>query len=222
MFDHLSEQLGSCGDAQSLAECLLHNALKLSNARFGNVQLVKWEEGFLEIESQSGFGDEFLKFFERVHFTDSSACARALRDRRSIVVEDVTKDRQFETCSDILHRANVRAVQSTPMISSSGAFVGVLSTHFPHAHRPTDTEMRGIGQAAQSAANALIAQRANGSSSRDKVTSSLELLRQSQDTIERTNELLSSHRKRDQLIGLLIPRQGLRISGDPNAVEGMQ
>jgi GAF domain-containing protein len=222
MFDPLSEQLRSCGEAESLANCLLHNALKLSNARFGNVQFVSWEEGYVEIEAQSGFGDEFLNFFERVRFADSSACARALRDRRPIVVEDVTKDRQFAPYSEILHRANVRAVQSTPMISSSGAFVGVLSTHFPQVHRPTDTEMRSMGQAAQLAANALIALRVKGSSSRDKITSSLELLRQSHNTIERTNNLLSSHGKHDRLIGLLIRRHGLRVSSDPNDVEDVQ
>ncbi|MFY9835650.1 MAG: GAF domain-containing protein [Xanthobacteraceae bacterium] len=191
MFDPLAEQLRKCGDTQSLANCLLHNALRLSNARFGNVQFVRWEKGYLEIESQSGFGDEFLKFFERVHVVDSSACARAVRDRRSIVVEDVTKDRQFAPCWEILHHANVRAVQSTPMISGSGAFVGVLSTHFPQIHRPTDTEMRIMGQAAQLAANALIALRVNRRSSCDEITSSLELLRQSQHTIERANKLLS-------------------------------
>ncbi|MGC2076378.1 MAG: GAF domain-containing protein [Xanthobacteraceae bacterium] len=191
MFDPLSERLRNCGDARSLAKCLLHNALKLSNACFGNVQFVRWEKGYLEIEAQSGFGDEFLNFFERVQFRDSSACARALRDRCSIVVEDITKDRLFAPCSEILHRANVRAVQSTPMISSSGAFVGVLSTHFPQVHRPTDIEMRNIARSAQLAANALIALRVKGRSSRDEVTSSLELLRQSQDTAERTNKLLS-------------------------------
>ena len=188
MFNPLSEQLRNCSDAQSLAKCLLHDALRLSNARFGNVQLVRWEKGYLEIKAQTGFGDEFLTFFERVHFADSSACARALRDRRSIVVEDVTADRLFATCSEILHRANVRAVQSTPMISSSGAFVGVLSTHFPQAHRPTDIEMRNVEQAAQLAADALIALRVSGRS--DNVTSSLKLLRQSQDAIERANKLL--------------------------------
>jgi GAF domain-containing protein len=170
---------------------LLHGALKLSNACLGNVQLVRWEKGYLEIKAQSGFGDEFLNFFERVHFADSSACARALRDRRSIVVEDVTTDRQFASCSEILHRANVRAVQSTPIISSSGAFVGVLSTHFRRVHRPTAIEMRNIGKAAQLAANALIALRVNGHSAASAVTSSLKLLHQSQDTVGWANELLS-------------------------------
>jgi hypothetical protein len=65
------------------------------------------------------------------------------------------------------------------MISSSGAFVGVLSTHLRRVHRPTDIEMRNIGQAARLAADALIALRVNGRSTCE-VMSSLELLRQSQ------------------------------------------
>src|SRR5262249_5098609 len=138
------------------AACLLHEGLMLSQARVGNVQLMNWKNGCLEIEAQSGFGDEFLNFFKQVYFADVSACARAFRKRSSIVIEDVTTDQQFAPCCEILTRAGVRAVQSTPMISSGGALVGILSTHFPILHRPREIEMRNLRHAAQVAADALI------------------------------------------------------------------
>jgi GAF domain-containing protein len=106
----------------------------------GNVQLMNWKAGYLEIKAQSGFGDEFLNFFKQVYLADVSACARALRKRSSIVIEDITTDRQFVPCCEILMRAGVRAVQSTPMISSSGALMGILSTHLPILHRPGENE----------------------------------------------------------------------------------
>src|SRR5262249_39174150 len=70
MFDPTAEQIHRCRDAQSLADCLLHQGLELSWARFGNVQLMDWKAGYLEIKAQSGFGDEFLNFFKRVYVGD--------------------------------------------------------------------------------------------------------------------------------------------------------
>ena len=191
MLDPLSEQLRHCHDPHSLADCLLREGLTLSQARFGNVQLMNWKNGYLEIEAQSGFGDEFLNFFKRVYFGDVSACARALRKRSSIVIEDVTTDQQFAPCCDILTRAGVRAVQSTPMISTSGALMGILSTHFPISHRLGEIEMRKLGHAAQVAADALVLIRVNGGSSSDAIDGSLEIVRDSQDVLKRTEKLLS-------------------------------
>jgi hypothetical protein len=51
-------------------------------------------------------------------------------------------------------------VQSTPLVSSSGALVGIVSTLFPTPHRPTDIQIRAAREAAQLAANAIILFRA--------------------------------------------------------------
>src|SRR5262249_54103008 len=67
MFDPIAQQIHRCRDAQSLVDCLLYQGLELSRARFGNVQLMNWKVGYLEIKAQSGFGDEFLNFFKRVY-----------------------------------------------------------------------------------------------------------------------------------------------------------
>src|SRR5262249_38196349 len=191
MFDPTAEQIHRCRDAQSLAECLLHHGLELSRTSFGNVQLMDWKVGYLAIKAQSGFGDEFLNFFKQVYLADVSACARALRKRSSIVIEDVTTDQQFAPCCEILTRAGVRAVQSTPMISSSGAFMGVLSTHFPILHRPGEIEMRNLRHAAQVAADVLVFIRVNGGSSSHAIDASLKIIRDSQDVLGRTEKLLS-------------------------------
>src|SRR5262245_25288361 len=136
-------------------------------------------------------GDEFLNFFKRVYVAGVSACAGALRKGSSIVIEDVITDQQFAPCYEILTRAGVRAVQSTPMISSGGALMGILSTHFPILHRPGEIEMRNLRHAAQVAADALVLIRVNGGSSSNAIDASLEIVRNSQDALERTEKLLS-------------------------------
>jgi GAF domain-containing protein len=63
---------------------------------------------------------------------------------------------QFIPCLKVVQRAGVRAVQSTPLVSSNGVLVGIVSTHFPTPCRPTEIQMQRTKEAAQLAANAII------------------------------------------------------------------
>jgi len=177
-----------CADIQSVLNCVLDQSLELSGTCFGNVQLIDWRSGYLEIKSQRGFQSEFLNFFERVEFDHGSACARALRNRDTIVIDDIMADKQFAPYREIACRAGVRAVLSTPLVSSSGAALGVLSVHFPIVQRPTDIQMRGMTEAAQLAANAIIRLRAiNGKI----MPNALDVLQQSRKAIITAEKLLS-------------------------------
>jgi GAF domain-containing protein len=186
----LSRSLEACADVRSVLDCVLNLSLNFVEADFGNVQLVDWKSGCLEITAQSGFGDEFLNFFERVKLQDGTACVRALRNREAIIIEDVTLDPQFTPCREIISRAGFRAVQSTPLISSSDALVGVLSTHFAMPHRPTDQQMLAIKNAAQLVANAIIHLRAP-TAMEEILSSSMTLLQQSRDALITTEAVLS-------------------------------
>ena len=121
---------------------------------------------------------------------DGSACARALRNREPIVVEDIMADEEFSPCRQVVSDAGIRAVQSTPIVSSSGALLGIISTHFAARHRPTKIELRELGHAAQIAANALIHFEARRYSTHDRISRSRMLLSQSQEEIAWADHLL--------------------------------
>jgi GAF domain-containing protein len=188
----LIQQFEHCSDLQSVLDCLLSRSLEITGADLGNIQLMDWKTGYLTIAAQYGFNSEFLSFFRRVKAEDGSACGRALRQRRTILIEDVLLDQEFARCRDIVLQAGVRAVQSTPLISSSGAFMGVLSTHFPGPHRPSHREMCAIKEASVSTADAIIQHR-----SRDLRTdgcgseeAGVERIRKSREALARSYELL--------------------------------
>jgi GAF domain-containing protein len=90
---------------------------------------------------------------------DGSAGARALRNPDSVVIQDIVVDQQFAPCLDIGRRAGIRGLQSTPLVSSSRALLGIVSKHFPTPHHPTDIQIRATKEAAQ-AADAIIRFRA--------------------------------------------------------------
>src|SRR5215510_15811733 len=147
-------------DLQSVLDCVLDGGLELTGATLGNVQLMDEGSGFLTIAAQRGFNSEFLDFFQRVNADHFSACGRALRQQRAIVILDVMSDEGFAPCVDIAGRARFRSVQSTPIVSSSGVVLGILSTHFPVPHQPNEREMDAVRSLASLAANAIIRMRA--------------------------------------------------------------
>lgn len=185
----LSECSRPHADIGAVLDCALDRSLALMGARFGNVQLMDWRSGVLKITAQRGFQSEFLDFFKYVELKDTCACARALRDRGAIIIEDVTADQQFAPFRNVICRAGIRAVQSTPLISNSGALVGILSTHFPMPHRPTDAQMRLMKEAAQLVADTIIRVRARNAGE-NTLARSLALLAGSRETLAAAENVL--------------------------------
>lgn len=136
MHDPFSDEILECWTAQQVAASLLKKAMDFSSAPMGNVQLLDRRTGFLEIVVHKGFGREFLEVFARVDIGGSSVCAQALRQREIVTVDDVQRGTgALPGYGKVFARANVRAVQSIPIVSSDKEILGMLSTHFPQAMR---------------------------------------------------------------------------------------
>jgi hypothetical protein len=115
-----------------------------------------WETGTLKIGAHEGLPDDFLEVFATVRLDDRSACGRAIRERRQIVVEDVQLDPAYGPYVKLANQSGFRAVQSTPLISHNDALVGVVSTHFSVPHRPSNNTLHEMRRAGQLCANAII------------------------------------------------------------------
>lgn len=120
-------------DAAALAQ-ILDEAIRGSGAARGNVQMFSAGRGGLEIVAQHGFTRQFLELFELVTPAgpSTSACARAFRLARRVMIPDVTVDPEFAPYLGMAQLSGFRAVQSTPILLD-GQVVGVLSTHFEEA-----------------------------------------------------------------------------------------
>jgi len=120
---------------------ILRVALELLGADKGNVQLFDPDRKVLMIAAHRGFEQAFLDFFKEVSAEFDTSCGRALRAGRRTFVEDLEADEGFAPFRDIISAARVRAVQSTPLVGRDGRPVGMLSTYFRNAHRPTTHEL---------------------------------------------------------------------------------
>jgi PAS domain S-box-containing protein len=133
-------------DHKNVDACLkevLNVAIEITSADKGNIQLFDETSGMLKMAMHSGFDAWFLDFFDAVGDANS-ACGMALQSKQRVVVENITESEIFagKSTLSILREADVLAVQSVPLISSTGTVLGIISTHFSNAHRPTEQELR--------------------------------------------------------------------------------
>src|SRR6185503_17022286 len=133
-------------DGDEIDSCLeevLSVAIEMTGAEKGNIQLLDPQSTSLRVAAYQGFDELFLGFFESV-VEGNSACGVALKTKQRVIVEDITNSEIYAGKSSLqaLREANVLAVQSLPLMSSTGTVLGIISTHFSQVHRPTEQELR--------------------------------------------------------------------------------
>ncbi len=132
-------RLWSCHTLQSGLEEILKTVVNLLGADKGHMQLLDDSGRALHIAAELGF--DFLQACREVTLENNSAPARALRLQARIIVEDIETDPASESLRPVARAADYRAVVSTPLIGPDGILVGMLSTYFKAAHRPSLQEL---------------------------------------------------------------------------------
>src|SRR4051812_45576989 len=125
----LSRRVVHAAACQSMLDEILNATIDLHGADFGNIQLYNAATRTLRIAAHRGFQQPFLDFKE-IDANDGSACGIALARRKRTVIEDVEKEPAFAPSLTAAREAGYRAVQSTPLFTTSGEPLGMLSTHF--------------------------------------------------------------------------------------------
>ena len=141
---------------ENLLPELLHAAIEVCGADFGNIQVANPANGALRIAVQSGFRPEFLFYFKEVRSADS-ACGSARERGARVIVEDVAADPIFagSQAREVMLQAECRAVQSTPLRGGSGKVLGMLSTHYRTSRRPTGSQLQALDVVAEQASQVL-------------------------------------------------------------------
>lgn len=142
-------------DFEGCLGAILEAAIFVTVADKGNIQLRDRETGVLVISTQRGFSEEFLAFFAQVDHETPAVCSEALRTSARVMVEDVARSELLSArgASYVLLAEGIRAVQSTPLVSSSGHVFGMISTHFTRPTHLGEREARFMDLLARQAAD---------------------------------------------------------------------
>ena len=144
-------RLGAEGIEPLLQE-IMDAAVAIVGAKFGTLQLL--EDDSLRIISYYGHKQPFLDFFASAEHV-ASACGEAMQRWERIIVEDVETSSLFVGTSslDVMRKAGVRAVQSTPIVSLTGALLGILTTQWDVPYSPNEHDLWRIDLLARQAAD---------------------------------------------------------------------
>lgn len=138
----------------ALAE-ILATACEFTSTDRGCVQLMSDDGHRLEMYAWRGYSDDSL-FIEHFRYEGAKvACDMARRHQERLMIEDIENFQALALSRDreVALAENIRAMQSTPLITRQGEMVGVLSNQFPQPHRPTEHELRLIDLLAWTAAD---------------------------------------------------------------------
>jgi GAF domain-containing protein len=129
----------------------LKSAIATTEAKFATVQLFDSASRALRLVGSQGFGAEFNEYFGIVRPDSGCSCGAAMASRQRVISSDLTDDPRFgEDDRAVLLRANVRSVQSTPLIDVRGKLIGAVSTHSDRPGAPTLSQLENMDALARS------------------------------------------------------------------------
>jgi PAS domain S-box-containing protein len=143
------------GNLDALYNRILDAAMGLMLSDMASMQLLDPELNQLRLLSWKGFHPQSAIFWEWVYLDSASTCGLALTAGSRVVVPDI------ETCDfmagtadlDEYRRSNIRAVQSTPLVSRTGQLLGMISTHWREPHQPSERALQRLDILARQAAD---------------------------------------------------------------------
>jgi GAF domain-containing protein len=143
------------GNLDPLYNRILDAAMSLMSSDMASMQLLDPERNHLRLLAWRGFHPQSAIFWERVYLDSASTCGLALTAGSRVVVPNI------ETCDfmagtpdlDEYRRSNIRAVQSTPLVSRSGQLLGMISTHWREPHQPAERALWRLDVLARQAAD---------------------------------------------------------------------
>jgi GAF domain-containing protein len=141
--------------ADQCFEKVLEVGILIARAEKGTSQLFDKPSRSLQIVAQKGFDRPFIDFIQSVR--KDTCCGAALQSGARVIVSDVLTNAIFvgQPSQELLPAEQVRAVISTPLVSSKGHTLGMLSTHFKEPREPESRELHLLDLLARLAADYL-------------------------------------------------------------------
>jgi len=140
----MSTVVVDAGDLQAFCGKVMDAAATMLGADYASIQTKVPAQAALQLLGERGFAPEATAFWQRVEAGSGSTCGQALSSGQRIIVPDVERNEQLAGTEDLRHMriCGIRAVQSTPLVSRSGACIGMLSTHWRRPYQPPDRALR--------------------------------------------------------------------------------
>ena len=142
-------------DPTRLHDAILDAAQRLLRSDMATMQLYDKAQDGLTLLTSRGFDPEHIKLFDLVPRPAGTSCGAALRAGARVVIPDI----EVSECvvgtaqHEALRLCGIRAAQSTPLVSRTGAVIGMITTHWRTPHTPSERSLQLIDVLARQAAD---------------------------------------------------------------------
>jgi PAS domain S-box-containing protein len=120
---------------------ILQSALAAVGTDKGLLSLTTDDGTHLRVGMSEGFSPEFIAGLGLIR-SGVGSCGAALARRARVIVRDADTDALFIGLHDAVRLGRFKSVHSVPLISRTGAALGVLSVHFLRRHETDARELR--------------------------------------------------------------------------------
>ena len=152
---------------EALYEEILDALQAIMGAHLASIQMFCPERGSggeLRLLGHRGFSEDAIKRWEWVSTTTNTTCGQALRTGQKVAVSDIRKCEFMAGTEDleVYLDAGVRAAHTWPLVSRSGALLGMLTAYWREPHEFSASELRVLDVLARLAADLIERSRAEG------------------------------------------------------------
>lgn len=142
-------------DAAGLYDAILDAAMKLLRSDMATMQMYDAAGDGLRMLTSRGFDPKVIPLFGWVGRDDGTSCATALRAKTRVIIPDIEESEHVvgTPAHAPLRLCGIRAAQSTPLVSRSGAIIGMITNHWRTPHQPSERALMLVDVLARQAAD---------------------------------------------------------------------
>ncbi len=134
---------------------IINAAAAMMRSEMATMQVYDAGREALRLIAWKDLHPESAEFWAWVSAEAGTTCGLALGTGERVVVPDIEQCGFTGPHLEAYRKSGIRAVQSTPLKSRDGKFVGMISTHWRSPHQPTDRDFRTFDVLARQAADLL-------------------------------------------------------------------
>jgi PAS domain S-box-containing protein len=129
---------------ETLHEEILEAAMELMDSDVASLHVLEPNHQRLRLVATRNMHPESQAHWRYVGAGHASTCGQFFRTDGRVIVEDVEKDAAMAGSRDLeeYRRSNIRAVQTTPLVSRSGRRLGAMSTHWRQPRKLSEHDFR--------------------------------------------------------------------------------
>lgn len=137
LLQEISAALVDDGVVQRLYERLIEVATLIMRSDFASMQQLHPDRDELVLLAHRGFTQQAARHWHVVRGCSKTICGAALQRRSRIVAPDVHASPFVDPHElKVFRSSGIRSVQTTPLVSRSGALLGMISTHWKDTYEP--------------------------------------------------------------------------------------